>query len=181
MIVAASTKAGGAPAAHLPPAMRPKINLQPQCRYPIHAAIRDSKLSEEAIIQILREAHDKNPASLSQVDSEGRTPIAVAAIAANLAAVMTLLDISRKQMAEGGDVLGVQVSDKLQETAASHNLRILGEDHRFKIHTLLEMASRELTDGFIEQRLPRCSCGKCTDGWFSPKMRFRLRGMSRCL
>lgn len=187
MIIAVSVGGDGAPVVQfsLAPAAtdcRKKVvtmpSLQTSSKYPLHAAIRDTTLTEDAVTKILREAYAKDQAFLSQVDDEGRTPIAVAAISANLPVVMTLLDLSRRQMEQGDDVLGVQVADNLQETAASHNLRILGEDPRFRINTLLQMASRGLSDGFIKHRLPPCVCGKCTDGWFSPRMRFRLRGTS---
>ncbi|KAJ3544318.1 hypothetical protein NM688_g5758 [Phlebia brevispora] len=146
-----------------------------RCKYPLHSAIRSTGLTEQSVIQTLREAYTSDPSSLSQVDDEGRTPIAVAAITANLPAVIALLEIAGEQTAEGDDLLGLQVTDKMSETAASHNLRILSENPRFQINNMLEKASRELRDGFIRNSLPPCICRKCTEGWFSPRMRFRLR------
>ncbi len=124
----------------------------------------------------IREAYADDPMSLIQPNDQGLSPMSVAAIAGNLPAINVLLDIARPKMAEGEDVLGLQDVDDNQETPSSYNFRILRENPRFKIHDLLEASSKELKDAVVRNRLPACTCGKCTGKWLSPRMRFRLRG-----
>lgn len=145
-------------------------------RYPLHTALRDPSSSERHILHVLREAYKQDPSSLAQVDDEGHTPLAVAVMTANVPAIAGLVDMSYVERAQGDDILGLYFADRSQETPASHNLRILRENPRFRIYDILETASKELTDAFIKRRLPPCVCGKCEGGWLSPRMRFRLRG-----
>jgi len=38
------------------------------------------------------------------------------------------------------------------------------------------------TEGeYIKKRRFGCTCGMCTDGWLSPRMRFRLAGNVLCV
>lgn len=147
-------------------------------KYPLHHAIRDKAYSEEDIMHVIHDAYDADPTCISQPDNTGLRPIMVAIKVENLTAVNTLVEVAAPMMAQGEDPLGLQTPDEQQETPLSCNVRLLRESPRFVIHDLLDGASLGITKSFIEHKLPACTCGRCTSGWLSPRMRFRLRGMS---
>lgn len=152
----------------------PSAALAP--KYPLHHAIQDKTCSDEAIMHILRSAHAADPTSIGRPDSSGLRPITAAITAQNLAAINTLLDLAASDMAAGDDPLELQVPDDQQETPVLYNVRLLRENPRFVIHNLLDGASSDITKAYIQHKIPPCTCGKCTQRWLSPRMRFRLRG-----
>ena len=127
-------------------------------------------------MRILRTAYAADPTSISQPDDNGLLPITVAIMVENLIAINTLLELAAPGMAAGGDPLGLQVPNDQQETPVSYNVRLLRESPRFVIHDLLEGASSDITRAYIQHKMPECTCGRCSQGWLSPRMHFRLRG-----
>ena len=125
---------------------------------------------------MIRNVYTANPSLLNQPDEDGLRPIAIASIQENYDAIKTMLDIAGPKLAQGEDVLGLQLADNQHETAMSHNLLLLRQTPRFMIHELLDNACKVLTEGYIKNKIPACRCGRCTAGWLSPRMRFRLRG-----
>lgn len=151
-------------------------NPKSEWKFPIHSALSDKKWTEESVTRMLRNVYAANPLLLSQPDEDGLRPIAVAAIEENFDAIKTMLESAGPKLAQGEDVLGLQQSDNFHETAMSHNLQLLRQTPRFMIHEMLDNACKLLTEGYIKHKIPTCTCGKCTAGWLSPRMRFRLRG-----
>ena len=145
-------------------------------KYPLHHAIRDRTRSEEDTMKFLRAAYALDPACIARPDNTGTTPIMVAIATENLTAVNTLVELAAAEMAQGEDPLGLQMPNGQQETPLTYNVRLLRESPRFLIHDLLDGASRDITKAFVQHKLPVCTCGRCTSGWLSPRMRFRLRG-----
>jgi hypothetical protein len=145
-------------------------------QFPIHSALSDKEWSESSVQRMLRSVHAANPALLNQPDEEGIRPLSIATFEGNLTAVSTLLELAAPELARGNDVLGLEHSDNFHETAMSRNLALLRQTPRFLMHEMLGDASKTLRAGYIKNKLPKCTCGKCTNGWLSPRMRFRLRG-----
>lgn len=153
-----------------------RVDARMEWKFPVHSALGDKKWSRESIEKMLRSVYAANPVLLNQPDERGARPIAIAAIGENCDAIKVMLTIAGPKIAQGEDVLGLQHGDNNQETAISHNLALLRQSPRWLIHEMLDDACKVLRDGYIKNKLPKCVCGKCTAGWLSPRMRFRMRG-----
>lgn len=152
----------------------------PAPKYPLHLAIKNPSCSEQAIMQLLQDAFTKNEASIGAPDDTGARPITVAIAAGNVTAVQTLVALATPRMAAGEDPLGLHAPDADGDTPFTQNVRLMQMSPRFVIHDVLDGASRDITKAFMRNKLPACTCGKCSSGWLSPRMRFRLRGKSSC-
>ncbi|KAI0092336.1 hypothetical protein BDY19DRAFT_991048 [Irpex rosettiformis] len=144
-------------------------------KFPVHSALSDEKWSGDSIERMLRSVYTANPVLLNQPDERGVRPITIAAIKEKSEAIMVMLEVAGPKLAQGEDVLGLEHCDDKQETAISHNLALLRKSQRYLIHEMLDNACKTLREGYINNKLPKCVCGKCTEGWLSPRMRFRLR------
>lgn len=151
-------------------------NPKMEWKFPIHSALSDKNWTEDSIQRMLRSVYAANPVLLNQPDEDGLRPIAVAAMQENFDAVRVMLEVAGPKLAQGEDVLGLQLHDNQHETAMSHNLRLMRQVPRFMIQESLDNACKVLREGYIKNKLPACTCGKCSAGWLSPRMRFRLRG-----
>ena len=158
-----------------------RANAKMEWKFPVHSALGDSKWSNDSIERMLRSVYAANPVLLNQPDERGARPIAIAAIEGNYDAIKVMLTIAGPKLAQGEDVLGLQNGDDNQETAISHNLALLRKSPRYLIHEMLDEACKALRDGYIKNKLPECVCGRCTAGWLSPRMRFRMRGRNTYL
>lgn len=149
-------------------------------KYPLHHIISDTTSTEQGTTRFIRAMFIADPECIRRPDELGMTPLSVAILRENAAAITALLELASPLMAQGQDPLGLQVPDRQHETAVMQNARLLRANKRFLIHDLLEGASKDITLAYIYNMLPVCSCGKCTEGWLSSKMRFRLRGKPFC-
>ncbi|KAI0697807.1 hypothetical protein BC835DRAFT_738615 [Cytidiella melzeri] len=150
-------------------------NAKMEWKFPVHSALSDEKWSDKSVEKMLRSVYKANPVLLNQPDERGMRPITVAAIQGSANALKVMLEVAGPQLAQGEDVLGLEHADDSNETAISRNLALLQQTPRFVIHEMLDNACKVMREGYIKCKLPKCVCGKCTAGWLSPRMRFRLR------
>lgn len=138
--------------------------------------------------KFIRDFHSLEPTSINQKDHVGLTPIYVAAMTSNLAAIRTLLDLGIDMAAlrtrENADRVSILMT--LQDNLRTTREYINGET----IYIGANPCKASLVDELeIERRLKEaigdcgasvCSCNMCDDRWLSQKMRARLHSGLWC-
>lgn len=142
----------------------------------------------EGIIEVIRSSYKRDPNSIHLRDPGGNTPIALAAFRGNHFAVNVLLELGVEE-----DLSDRNNSDSL--TPLERCERTLRDSREFS-ETLLGMwtgydenflktraaflrakgVDVGTDEEFIERTKWGCTCGKCTDGWLSARMRLSLEG-----
>ncbi|KAJ8487101.1 hypothetical protein ONZ51_g4399 [Trametes cubensis] len=171
---------------------------QKAATYPLHSLIASFGLGlpmvgEVLVQEAIQGAYLQDPTSVRKRDCRGFSPLHVAAYAGNVLAARTLLglpvlsgiaeDVRARDNVDGRTPLEFcedtirDSREKAQMTVdadawSGHGTNVL------RIIFLLKKAAGEhigLTeDEFVAQRRWGCTCGQCTAGWLSPKMRYRL-------
>ncbi|OJT12386.1 hypothetical protein TRAPUB_11088 [Trametes pubescens] len=162
-------------------------DTQMQATYPLHHAIRAKKNSEDAI----KGAYTLLPALVRERDDHGFTPLHAAVSATNLAALQTLLslpaisnvteDLHSRENIMGRTPLELckqEMRDAMERAERAH---VEWEGHStdtLRIAFLLGRASGHPSplpeDAYIVSRKWGCTCGRCTAGWLSARMQYRL-------
>jgi hypothetical protein len=125
----------------------------------------------------------------------GFLPVHVAAVSANVHALRALLELypSPSEVAEDvkdvGNRDGITPIEGLREVMRSSRQfseTLLGKwdgynEDELRCEYLLAKAGggsvQETEEEYVKKRKWGCTCGTCTNGWLSPRMRFRLSGM----
>lgn len=167
----------------------------PSC--PLHVMIAATRLDLPVpdIAQKIRGAYSRDPSSIHLKDENGFTPLHLAATFANFEAVQALLslppdsgifaDLHLRNNSQGLTPLEAceremrnlrEFSETLLGTWKGHSVSAL------RIVYLLKRAAGEEIQGseddFIAGSRWGCTCGQCTDGWLSSRMRYRLLSSS---
>lgn len=144
--------------------------------------------------QFLRTVYQNNPALIHLQDDNGMTPLHVAASSFNKPAIEKLLqtgaaaDLQRRdnliqktplEMTEFICMSHTRTKrDALANMLGLHVLEPYPVDGLKCAYVLRKAAGETLgTEAeYIKQRQWGCTCGQCTEGWLSRRMRFRIRG-----
>ncbi|KAI1798318.1 hypothetical protein LXA43DRAFT_1088432 [Ganoderma leucocontextum] len=139
----------------------------------------------------IRDAYSQDPSSIHIKDNRGQSALRAAIYAKNVVAIQTLLTLPT----ESGIQEEVRSRDETGWTPVEACERQMRSDREFaetllpnwdgnvpdalRILYLLKTASGEdiqvTQEQFVRDRRWGCSCGQCTDGWLSPRMRYRLK------
>ncbi|KAH9896748.1 hypothetical protein C8Q73DRAFT_686866 [Cubamyces lactineus] len=169
------------------------VNAANDAPYPLHFMMEAATLCIPVrdLPGAIRDAYGQNPAAVRQKDDRGFTPLHAAAYAGNAEAVRALLalpaasgvaeDLRARDNVAGRTPLEL-CEQKMRDIKESMQT-LLGtwsghSSDAVRVVYLLRRAMDEdipLTeDQFVDQRRLGCTCGQCTDGWLSPRMRYRL-------
>ena len=168
------------------------LDLSPdelQAQYPIHFKIANKSPS---VAQVIRAYHQGDAGSVHKRDVNGFLPVHVAACSENLQALRALLELDPNGMAEDLKDLknteGMTPLEMLESSMRSSKefMETMMEvwngysDKGLTCEYLLKKAMNLPVTGTEEEYIKKgkfgCTCGMCTDGWLSPRMRFRLTG-----
>ncbi|KDR66028.1 hypothetical protein GALMADRAFT_259860 [Galerina marginata CBS 339.88] len=177
-------------------ATTPKLTIgEVKTRFPVHYAITTNKTASLAATLVA--AHGTDAGILRARDAEGMTPVFIAAASENLLALRVLLDLDPQGVAEdlinAQNAQGMTPLEALQSSMRStreFSETLLGKwdgypDAGLQCEYVLAKAMRLplVLDGegnpvkagmYVKKRKYGCTCGKCTGGWMSPRMRFCL-------
>nr|VWP00857.1 Adenylate cyclase (EC (ATP pyrophosphate-lyase) (Adenylyl cyclase) [Ganoderma boninense] len=137
----------------------------------------------------IRNAYNQDPSSLYVKDNQGRSALRAAIYARNLTAIQALLALPiesgiqeelRSRDETGWTPVEACEREIRSDSALDLLLRRVPEaPASLRILYVLKKASGEdiqaTQEEFINSRQWGCSCGQCTDGWLSPRMRYRLK------
>ena len=155
-----------------------------QAQFPVHFEIANNK--SPSVVQVIRAAHKADAGSVHKHDVDGLMPVHVAAANENVHALQALLKLDPNGMAE--DLKDAKNKEGLTSLELVESKRSTGrsmgpwcyKDQGLSCEYILKKAMRlpvtETEAKYIEKRKFGCTCGECTDGWLSPRMRFRLLG-----
>ncbi|KAF7289340.1 Ankyrin repeat family protein [Mycena indigotica] len=158
----------------------------PQREYPLRHAIRCDKTSR--IVDTIQEYYDRDPSSIHAFDWAGFTPLHTAADNVNLFALRKLLswdmsaDLVNITNASGETPLGalqLQMNcDRTDvDTQLVYNWEGYPEDEleaEFLLKQRMGIPVPSTLGEYIQKSRYGCTCGQCTGGWLSPRMRFQL-------
>ena len=144
------------------------------------------------IEDIVRDTYLNSPDKIRRRDDMGFTPIHIAASFTNLPAVRALLslppecgiseDLTSRDNVELSTPLEV-CEQRLRDTREFTETLVGSlpggsDDSGLRVLYLLKRAAGEdvgdSEDDFVHARRYGCTCGQCTEGWLSPRMRYRL-------
>ncbi|KAJ8462685.1 hypothetical protein ONZ51_g10748 [Trametes cubensis] len=156
------------------------VNAANDAPYPLHFMMEAKNLGIPVrdLPGAIRGAYSQNPAAVRQKDDRGFTPLHVAAYAGNAEAVRVLLALPETSgIAE--DMRGRDnVAGRTPLELCEQKMRDIKDSDALRVVYTLKRAMGEdipLTeDQYVDQRRLGCTCGQCTDGWLSPRMRYRL-------
>ncbi|THH28406.1 hypothetical protein EUX98_g5788 [Antrodiella citrinella] len=177
--------------------LRPRVaRAQPNvaANLPLHHAIGASSgggsIGGTSIDRFIVSYHATNPGGIHQQDDSGMTPLHVAAGLMNKLAVETLLkpeiagaesDLNRRDNVNGKTPL--EVLEASMRNNAEFKAVMLQRsndpypDEGLQCAYLLRKAMAEpvgTLEEYVKMKRFGCTCNKCTDGWLSPRMRYRL-------
>ncbi|KAK0190556.1 ankyrin repeat family protein [Armillaria mellea] len=159
---------------------------QREQNFPLHYSIVGN--TTPAITDTIQSFFDKDPLSISRPDPDGLRPIFIATASQNIHAVRKLLELGVRHDLfnyENGD--GLTPLEMLQGSMRS--VREFSEtllsfwngypESSLRIEYLLKNAMNISVDGlsddeYVSLNKYGCTCGRCSDGWLSPRMRFQL-------
>lgn len=159
-----------------------------QDQFPVHAAI--ARKDELDIGETIRKQYEIDHGCIHQRDPVGFTPVLVAALAQNRDALYVLLELGASDDLKRTDnKLGATPLEALEQSMKLYratNENILGSwegypDADLKCQFLLKQASNMSTLAstemvYVARRKLGCTCGQCSQGWLSRRMRYRLTG-----
>lgn len=175
--------------------------LSPEDRwklFPIHSYIMADNLPEDDLDYVISKRYLADPSIIHQRDDLGSTPLYIAVMKLRVSAVWTLLalgardDIDRRdnifrltarEICERNMIEERYVRDGLDGTFDGFDEKYLrmmwmmkkyGDDvdEETDPRTRLERCE----DEYIDKRRFGCTCGSCSEGWFSQRMRVRMHG-----
>ena len=164
----------------------PKLSAEElQAQFPFHHEIANNKTP--SVVQVIRAAHRADARSVHKRDVDGLMPVHVAAASENVHALRALLELDPNGMAEDlkdaknkEGLTPLEVLESMLSTRKSMDPWSGYKREGLSCEYFLKKAMRspvtETEAEYIEKRKFGCTCGECTDGWLSPRMRFRLLG-----
>ena len=169
------------------------VNAANDAPYPLHFMMEAKNLGIPVrdLPGAIRGAYSQNPAAVRQKDDRGFTPLHAAAYAGNAEAVRILLALPAtsgiaEDMRGRDNVAGrtpLELCEQKMRDIKESMQTLLGtwsghSSDALRVVYILKRAMGEdipLTeDQYVDQRRLGCTCGQCTDGWLSPRMRYRL-------
>ncbi|KAK0499412.1 ankyrin repeat family protein [Armillaria luteobubalina] len=157
------------------------IDEERRNKYPLHYAIVDQNTPD--ITAVIQSFYDRDPASIHVPDDRGFAPVFIAARASNIHALNKLIEIGvTEDLKNTNNIEGVTpldgVLDSMQSTREFCEA-MLGtwpgnSEADMKIVRILKTAMKLPADGDNQLQFG-CTCGQCSGGWLSPRMRFALR------
>lgn len=159
------------------------IQARPLAQLPIHAALRD-RTELDVVLDLIRTHHRAEPSSIRVKDAYGGTPLHFAAHHARFAVISELLNLGAHDDVHEKDTKGSTPLSCLERTMRTRRDESMpwgsfkGQKDEACQCQILLMTSMGLSPPSLEMMKWGCTCGQCTDGWLSPRMRLRLQGMS---
>ena len=158
---------------------------------PIHTAIgfRSGPANPSHGIPIdkfIRYHYTRDPASIRKRNIKGLTPLHVAGMQRNLLVIKTLLDLGAEDdLDDWKNTEGktpVEFAEYVMKAEREANDRMrkpwkgYSDGDLEAVWTLRHEAGEDVgtLQDFIKQRKWGCTCGQCSDGWFSRRMRYRI-------
>ncbi|KAG6852335.1 hypothetical protein C0991_000626 [Blastosporella zonata] len=167
-----------APPPHLPPPQAPGVSKITMNL--IHWCILNTPGPQ--VIDAIKNYHASYPYMIYQRDGFGVTPLELAFRINNRFAAEAIqqLDMERRTVAQTQRPMAPVPS--LLETKLLRLLRLVKiQNDGYPMDELTQEFAIKRVPGmpvrledYIEQRKWGCMCGKCTEGWLSPRMRYRL-------
>ncbi|KAK0207153.1 ankyrin repeat family protein [Desarmillaria ectypa] len=150
------------------------IHEERRKNYPLHYAIVDQNTPD--IAMVIKSFYDKDPASIHVPDDRGFLPVFVAVRAPNVHALNKLIEIG---VAE--DLNNMNNTDNTDNTEGVTPLEAVLDSmqstREFCEAMLGTWAAMKLPADGASQLQFGCTCGQCSGGWLSPRMRFALECM----
>ncbi|KAI0701630.1 hypothetical protein C8Q76DRAFT_802596 [Earliella scabrosa] len=163
----------------------------------IRTADTNSFMDASAMDRIIRELYAILPVLVNWKDELGCKPLHVAARFCNLTAVRTLLSllpeqVILQQLADRDNREGLtplesceRVQRSARERQETSSFWIGYSDDALRIIYLLRCAAGEALDvsedAFVRANRYGCTCGQCTMGWLTPRMRHRIQATADTL
>ncbi|KAJ7746590.1 hypothetical protein B0H16DRAFT_1320895 [Mycena metata] len=159
----------------------------PHPRSALYDAISADK--SENIVQVIQDAHAKDPSCIHQPDSHGFRPIHIAVMSDNLHALRTLIALGLTDddfhSRQNGDHLTPleALSGEMCESREFQEIfkREGWEGHsntKLQLEAMLKRAMGHpmpaTDDEYISKKKWGCTCDKCHGGWLSPRTMIRL-------
>ena len=156
---------------------------------PLHVMIASVKTP--FVGNVIRSEYASNPSNIRKKTADGFTPIHMAAAVQNVHALRTLLELGvGDDLQDSANKLGTTPLEALDSAMRSNRQfmdTMLGVWNGYSVEDLTCQYLLKWAMGmplvppseaeYVHQRKYGCTCGQCTDGWLSPRMRFRLAGM----
>ena len=169
-------------------------NLSPaeiRAKYPLHRAIGINKTP--SIAPIILASHQADAGNVRMRDVYGLTPVHIAAGSDNAHALRTLLSLDPLGIAEDlkdsknqdgiTPLEGLEISMRSTKESMETLVGVwrgYSDDALICEYLLKKAMGLPLVaageEEYIKKRKFGCTCGMCTDGWLSPRMRFQLLG-----
>ncbi|CAA7262592.1 unnamed protein product [Cyclocybe aegerita] len=159
--------------------------------YPLHCAIGTTK--DPSITQLIRVAYNIDAGSIRKRDDSGLTPVHVAAASWNVHALRVLLALDPSGIAEDLKDAGnrdamtpLEALRFVMRATRESSETLLGawdghSDRELLCEYLVKKAmglplglGEETEEEYLKKRKFGCTCGACTGGWLSRRMKFRL-------
>lgn len=162
----------------------PKLTLDElHTRYPLHFKLSRDK--SPSIMQTIRAAYQIDAGSIHRRDVNGFLPVHIAAASENVHALRVLLEFDMtedlKDAENDGGVTpleGLEVSMRIvKEIIDLRGVWKGCSDEGLICEYLLKKGTAGEAE-YVKKNKFGCTCGMCTDGWLSPRMRFQLLAQS---
>ncbi|KAJ7284692.1 hypothetical protein C8J57DRAFT_1053132 [Mycena rebaudengoi] len=166
-----------------------KFTTGPAPRFALHDAILNDQ--SEKIIPIIREAHTRDPTSVSQADAKGFRPIFLAVMSNNLVALQTLISCGLSEddfySRENGEWLTpleacnkeLRADREFQEIfmrAGWSGYSDVGLRMKSALKRAMGASIHMTEEEYVSKKKWGCTCGACLGGWLSPRTVMRLQG-----
>ncbi|TCD67052.1 hypothetical protein EIP91_000614 [Steccherinum ochraceum] len=174
--------------------------------FPLHrgialASLKDANPSQPPLSQpidaFIAFVHARKPAIIHRQDSDGLTPLHVAARVMNPLAVATLLDLAftgaESDLDRRDNVDGLTPLEAVEfemRKQMEHQVGVFSWDQQpypengLRCAYMLRKAMGEAVgtaEAYLKLKQWGCTCGQCTDGWFSPRLRYRMHNQAEMI
>ncbi|TFK87190.1 hypothetical protein K466DRAFT_575948 [Polyporus arcularius HHB13444] len=180
-----------------PPAGGPASTLgaasleDPLC--PLRVVIASQRLGIPTpdVVKRIQDAFKQKPSLVREKEEHGFAPLHVAAMCQNSLAVKALLelppqsgvleDLNDRDNREG--LTPLELCEREMRTTKEFSQTLLGTWSGYSctalrtVHALRRASGENIDvseDEYVEMSRWGCTCGRCTSGWLSPRMRYRL-------
>ncbi|KAJ6570250.1 hypothetical protein DFH09DRAFT_1154477 [Mycena vulgaris] len=165
-----------------------KFSGHAEVRFALQDAIFEEK--SEKIVQLIQNAHARNPMSIHQPDSNGFRPIFIAVKSGNLCALRTLISLGLSaedfNSRENGDHVtaletcndDMRCSREFEEIFSREGWRGYSETSLLVKAALKRAMGHPMPgtdDEYVAKKKWGCTCNKCHGGFLSPRTLIRLK------